>query len=87
MANSEFGGVIDSSKTYTQKSLAIILDREEEWVFENVIHAGCQHSKFGRVYFVSGKSFQLFIESRSERWKPPSKRGKRKTNVGDETEG
>lgn len=84
---SNFGGVIDSEKTYTQRSMAEILGREEDWVVDELIRSGCPYRKFGRLYFISGKSFQLFIESDSERWKPPRKRGKRKTNLGDETEG
>lgn len=80
---SNFGGVIDSEKTYTQRSMAEILGREETWVVDEIIHNGCPHRKLGRLYFVSGKSFQLFIETESERWTPPSKRGKRKTDVGD----
>lgn len=84
MASDSFGGIIDSSVTYTQKSLAIVLDREEEWVIEEFVHAGVPHRKIGRLYFMSGRSIQLHIEATSERWTPPSKRGKRKTHVGDE---
>lgn len=75
MSEPEIIGVVDATKTYTQKSLAETLGRKEKWVFTNVIHEGCPYWKIGRIYFISGKSFQLFIEDSSVKWEP-IKRGK-----------
>ncbi len=75
--SSEFGGIIDSNKTYTTRSLAEVLGRTEDWVLRELIARGLRNWPIGRLKFISGKSFQILVESQSEQRLSPSNREKR----------
>lgn len=61
--------VIDSSKTYTAKSLAHILGRPPRWVLEKLIYEGLEYFDVGHTYFITGQSLMVFVQENSKRHK------------------
>ena len=62
-------GVIDSSKTYNQHSLARILGvASPKWVVQNLIQLGVPHRKVGQNYLISGHEFHLWVQQGSHVW-------------------
>ena len=73
MADETFG-VIDSSKTYTHHAIARILgvadSRGEcsKYILRNMLHDGLPFRKIGRLYFIAGLQFNLWIQETSAVW-------------------
>jgi hypothetical protein len=59
-------GEIHDDVVYTHKRLAVILDRSEEWVFDNLIKpaesSGVQFRKAGTIYFLPGECVRAWVQ-------------------------
>lgn len=58
-------GEFDSSKIYTQRSLAKILDRDQRYV-RNLLRLGLKHAKIGQEVWITGHHLMLFFEKMAE---------------------
>jgi len=64
-------GEFDDDKTYTQHRIASIIQRDTEWVMNNIFFPKCggkgvKHRKIGALYFVTGEWFRHWLEGAIE---------------------
>lgn len=80
------GGSVEADRTYTHHALGEVLGRTPDWVKENIIEieGGCYAWKIAHTYYVSGQSFQQWIEANSTPHAPTGKKVNAKKTVGNE---
>jgi len=65
-------GEIHDDVVYTHKRLAAIIDRDVDWVLEEVVRpgdpsdTGVRCRKVGTNYFISGEAFRFWIERKDQ---------------------
>lgn len=74
LAMNEHFGVIESGKTYTHHAVARVLGladtkgRCSQFVMNRLLRGGVPFCKVGRIYFISGQLFNLWVQENSSIW-------------------